>query len=90
MSLQNGAEHDPELRTARLEMTAEWLRRFVGENDLITENFRRALADSYLETGQQRKADELYQSWLDDDLWMGMDRLGRLLLLHPQGKPGLP
>jgi hypothetical protein len=28
MALQNGGEHDPELRTARLEMAAEWLRRF--------------------------------------------------------------
>ncbi|HUK69748.1 MAG TPA: hypothetical protein VLW50_13520, partial [Streptosporangiaceae bacterium] len=31
MALQNGGEHDPELRTARLEMAAEWLRRFPHE-----------------------------------------------------------
>ena len=46
MALQNGGEHDPESRTARLEMAAEWLRRFPGEDGLITGNFRRALADS--------------------------------------------
>ena len=67
MALQNGGEHDPELRSARLEMGAEWLRRFPGEDGLITGNFRRALAGSYFETGHQQKADELYQSWLDDD-----------------------
>jgi hypothetical protein len=67
MALQNGGEHDPELRTARLEMAAEWLRRFPTEDALTTGNFRRALADSYFETGHQQKEDELYQSWLDDD-----------------------
>lgn len=67
MALQNGGEHDPELRTARLEMAAEWLRRFPGEDGLITGNFRRVLADSYFETRHQQKADELYQSWLDYD-----------------------
>lgn len=43
MALQNGGEHDPELRTARLEMAAEWLRRFPHEDSLVTANFRRAL-----------------------------------------------
>src|SRR5260370_1374034 len=64
MALQNGGEHDPELRMARLEMAAEWLRRFPREDGLTTGNFRRALADSYFETGQPQKASELYQSWL--------------------------
>ena len=67
MALQNGGEHDPELRTAQLEMAAGWLRRFPTEDALTNGNFRRALADSYFETGYQQTADELYQSWLDDD-----------------------
>ena len=67
MALQNGGEHDPELRAARLEMGAEWLRRFPREDGLTTGNFRRALAGSYFETGQQETADELYQSWLEED-----------------------
>ena len=53
MALQNGGEHDPDLRTARLEMGAEWLRRFRREDGLTTGNFRRALAGSYFETGHQ-------------------------------------
>jgi len=57
MALQNGGEHDPELRTARLEMAAEWLRRFPREDGLTTGNFRRALAGSNFETGQQETAD---------------------------------
>ncbi len=76
MALQNSGEHDPELRTARLEMAAEWLRRFPGEDGLTIGNFRRALADSYFETGHQHKADELYQSWLDDDPAWGWGWIG--------------
>ncbi len=87
MALQNGGEHDPELRTARLEMAAERLRRFPGEDGLITGNFRRALADSYFETGHQQKADELYQSWLDDDPAWGWGWIGWADCCTPYG-PG--
>ena len=76
MALQNGGEHDPELRTARLEMAAEWLRRFPHEHGLTAGNFRRALADSYFETGQQETADELYQSWLEEDPAWGWGWIG--------------
>jgi hypothetical protein len=44
MALQNAAEHDPELRTARLGMAAEWLRRFPREDGLITGNATRRSA----------------------------------------------
>jgi tetratricopeptide (TPR) repeat protein len=86
-ALQNGGEHDPELRTARLEITAEWLRRFPAEDALTTGNFRRALADSYFETGHQQKADELYQSWLDDDPAWGWGWIGWADCYTPYG-PG--
>ena len=87
MALQNGGEHDPELRTARLEMAAEWLRRFPTEDALTTGNFRRALADSYFETGHQQKADELYQSWLDEDSAWGWGWIGWADRYAPYG-PG--
>lgn len=87
MALQNGGEHDPELRTARLEMAAEWLQRFRSEDGLITGNFRRALADSYFETGHQQKADELYRSWLDDDPAWGWGWIGWADCYTPYG-PG--
>jgi hypothetical protein len=76
LALQNGGEHDPELRAARLGMAAEWLRRFPREDGLITGNFRRALADSYFWTGQQETADELYQSWLEADPAWGWGWIG--------------
>jgi hypothetical protein len=76
MALQNGGEHDPELRTARLEMAAEWLRRFPHEHGLTAGNFRRALAGSYFETGQQETADELYQSWLEENPAWGWGWIG--------------
>ena len=87
MALQNGGEHDPELRTARLEMAAEWLRRFPCEDVLTTGNFRRALAGSHFETGHQQKADELYQSWLDDDPAWGWGWIGWADCYTPYG-PG--
>jgi tetratricopeptide (TPR) repeat protein len=87
MALENGGEHDPELRTARLEMAAEWLRRFPSEDALTTGNFRRALADSYFETGHQQKADELFQSWLDDDPVWGWGWIGWADCYTPYG-PG--
>ena len=87
MALQNGGEHDSELRTARLEMAAEWLRRFPTEDALTTGNFRRALAGSYFETGHQQKADELYQSWLDDDPGWGWGWIGWADCYTPYG-PG--
>jgi hypothetical protein len=87
MVLQNGGKDDPELRTARLEMAAEWLRRFPNEDALITGNFRRAVADAYFETGHQRKADELYQSWLDDDPAWGWGWIGWADCYAPYG-PG--
>lgn len=87
MALQNGGVHDPELRVVRLEMAAEWLRRFSGEDELTTGNFRRALADSYFETGHQQKADELYQSWLDDDPAWGWGWIGWADCYTPYG-PG--
>jgi tetratricopeptide (TPR) repeat protein len=76
MALQNGGLGDPELRAARLEMSAEWLRRFAGEDDLMTGNFRRALADSHFETGQPEEADRLYEAWLDADPAWGWGWIG--------------
>ncbi len=87
MALQNGGEHDPESRTARIEMAAEWLRRFPTEDALTTGNFRRALAGSYFGTGHQQKADELDQSWLDDDPAWGSGWIGWADCYAPYG-PG--
>jgi len=54
MALQNGGEHDPELRTARLEMAAEWLRRFPSEDAHIAGR----LADICDKTGRPAEARE--------------------------------
>jgi hypothetical protein len=39
----------------------EGLRRFPAEDDLMTENRRRALAESYFELGETGKAEALYR-----------------------------
>ncbi|MCI0423456.1 MAG: SEC-C domain-containing protein [Acidobacteria bacterium] len=43
---------------------------------LITENFRRAVAESYFELGEAGKADELYRQWLDTDPQWGWGWIG--------------
>ena len=51
-------------------MCEEGLRRFPAEDDLMTENRRRALAETYFEVGETGKAETLYRDWLHaDPLW---------------------
>jgi hypothetical protein len=55
---------DPEFLRARIEFCEEALRRFPHEDQLMMENRRCALAESYFETGLIKKADELFEAWL--------------------------
>lgn len=65
--LWNAGLEDREFLTARINVCEEGLRRFATENDLMTENWRRALAESYFELGETAKAEALYQEWLKTD-----------------------
>lgn len=58
---------DQQFLRARIAVCEETLRRFAAEDELLRENFRRSLADSYFELGDPGKADELYREWLDAD-----------------------
>ena len=81
MALQNGGEHDSELRTARLEMAAAWLRRFPTEDALTTGNFRRALGRLLFRDRASAEGGRVVPvvAGRRSRLGMGMDRLGRLL-----------
>ena len=55
----------------------ESLRRFEGDGDqVLTENSRRALAESYFETGRTLKTDALYREWLKNDPRWGWGWIG--------------
>ncbi len=76
-ALWNAGLHDREMLRARIAVCEEALSRFRGEDQLMTENRRRALAESYYEVGQTQKAEELFQSWLAARSTLGV-RLGWL------------
>ncbi len=61
---------------ARIAVCEEALRRFPGEDQLMTENRRRALAESYFEVGETEEAEELFQSWLAADPRWGFGWIG--------------
>jgi len=61
---------------ARIAVCEEGLRRFATEDDLMTENRRRALAESYFELGKTEKAEALYHEWLRSDPRWGWGWIG--------------
>ncbi len=76
MALWNAGLQDRELLLARIEVCEEALRRFPREDQLMTENRRRALAESYFAAGMTETAEELFQSWLAADPSWGWGWIG--------------
>jgi tetratricopeptide (TPR) repeat protein len=76
MALWNAGLQDRELLLARIEVCEEALRRFPREDQLMTENRRHALAESYFAAGMTETAEELFQSWLDSDPSWGWGWIG--------------
>jgi tetratricopeptide (TPR) repeat protein len=74
--LWNAGLSDREMLRARIAVCAEALRRFPAEDQQMTENRRRALAESYFELGETGKAEELFESWLADDPRWGFGWIG--------------
>lgn len=75
-ALWNAGLRDRGLVQARIDVCEEALRRFPREDQLMTENRRRALAESYFEDGLTSKAEELYGEWLDADPGWGWGWIG--------------
>jgi tetratricopeptide (TPR) repeat protein len=78
IELWNADFDDQPFLNARIAVCEEVLRRFDLEmdDDLIAENLRHALAESYFELGEAAKADELYRTWLDKDPQWGWGWIG--------------
>ena len=75
-TLWNAGLDDHELLLARIGVCEEALRRFPREDQLMIENRRRALAESYFEVAQTGKAEELYTAWLAADPGWGCGWIG--------------
>ena len=75
-ALWNAGLDEPEFLRARIAMCEEGLRRFRTGDELMTENRRRALAESYAELGERARAEELYRDWLSSDPHWGWGWIG--------------
>jgi tetratricopeptide (TPR) repeat protein len=74
--LWNAGLEDRQLLTARIAVCEEGLRRFRTDDELLTENRRRALAESYYELGETASAEALYRGWLHLDPRWGWGWIG--------------
>jgi len=74
--LWNAGLDDRQFLTARVAMCEEALRRFGNDDELMIENRRRALAESYYELGETGKAEGLYRGWLNQDPRWGWGWIG--------------
>jgi tetratricopeptide (TPR) repeat protein len=74
--LWNAGLEERQFLKARIAICEEGLRRFEAEDDLMTQNRRRALAESYYELGETSKADALYREWLNTDPQWGWGWIG--------------
>jgi tetratricopeptide (TPR) repeat protein len=75
-ALWNAGREDPEFLRARIAVCEEALRRFPDEDELMVENRRRAVAESYFELGETDKAEALFEHWLAADLRWGWGWIG--------------
>lgn len=67
IELWNAGLRDRQFLSSRVGICEERLRIFDPEDELMMENCRRALAESYFELGETGRADALYREWLNAD-----------------------
>ncbi len=60
----------------RISFCKEFLKKFSEEDSLTTENFKRAIAESYFELGKHKKTEKLYKNWLKRDPEWGWGWIG--------------
>ena len=76
MALENAGRDDREIRQSLIEFCEESFRRFPREDQLLTENRRRTMAQAYFDAGMTEKSEELFRSWLDADPAWGWGWIG--------------
>jgi tetratricopeptide (TPR) repeat protein len=76
MTLENAGRASREMLQALIDFCEESLRRFPHEDQLMTENRRRTMAQAYFDAGMAEKAEDLFRSWLDADPAWGWGWIG--------------
>jgi tetratricopeptide (TPR) repeat protein len=75
-SLWNAGMKDGAFFREGIRYANEYLERFADEDDLITENMRRALASFHCRLGETDKVDVFYEDWLARDPQWGWGWIG--------------
>jgi tetratricopeptide (TPR) repeat protein len=75
-ALWNAGLTEPKFLRARIAVCEEALRRFPDEHELMVENRRRAIAESYFELDETDTAEALFERWLADDPCWGWGWIG--------------
>jgi hypothetical protein len=76
MELGNAGHDDPAKLQARITVGEQVMRQFTDCDQLMIENWRRAIAEAWFGLGDNGKADELYRGWLDADPAWGFGWIG--------------
>jgi SEC-C motif len=88
MTLENAGRASREMLPALIGFCEESLRRFPREDQLMTENRRRTMAQACFDAGMAEKAEDLFRSWLDADPAWGWGWIGWADCYLPQaGRP---
>jgi tetratricopeptide (TPR) repeat protein len=81
MELWNAGLQERHFLAARIALCEEILLKLPTdksgrEHDITTGNWRRALAESYFEIGETKRAEKLFREWLDDEPQWGWGWIG--------------
>jgi tetratricopeptide (TPR) repeat protein len=76
MELSNAGLDDPQFFHERISLCQTVLERFPHEDELVIDNFKRALAESYFAIGDPREGDRLFSQWLEEDPQWGWGWIG--------------
>ncbi len=90
MELGNARLDDPAKLRARITVGEEILRRFTDCDQLVAENWRRAIAEAWFWLGETNQADQLYRRWLDHDPQWGYGWIGWASGYMPPPRTGTP
>lgn len=86
MELGNAGGDEPAKLQARITVGEQVLRRFTDCDQLMIENWRRAIAEAWFRLGETSRADQMYRGWLDADPGSGFGWIGWASCYLPSGK----
>jgi len=90
MELGNAGLDDPAKLQTRITVGEQVLRRFTDCDQLVVENWRRAVAEAWFWLGDTTTADQMYKDWLDHDPQWGYGWIGWASGYMPPARTNAP